>query len=277
MNKNTFYKILTEGSWIEAMKYKDNFIPKVLYKYYPIFDERYADFKKENEDRFNTLSNNNIWVSSYKKFNDPFEFKMLALDKKRLEDNNWEIQKVEETLEMFKERTLVVCFSCDVKINMPLWTHYASNHSGYCIKYIVNDPRNIFPVSYESTRSNTAVIPANMIAEMYKSYDQKLKEPTEEFYRHFSYFYLSLTCKYKFWSYENEYRLLYPWVIPVDGLSVPVRDVGLSIGDIYIGCKCKKPYKEKLMSIGRELKCSVYEMYIDEYSKVYELNKEKLL
>ncbi len=277
MNMNTFNKIFNENGWREAMKYKDNFVPKFLYKYYPIFDDRYVDYDKENESRFDSLSNNKIWVSSYKRFNDPFEFKMLTLHREMIESSNWEIEFIEKYLDAFKDRTLIACFSCVVENNMPLWAHYASNHSGYCVKYAITNPKNIFPVSYEPIRTKMAVIPTMIISELIKSYNQNLKEPTEDFYKYFTYLYFSFTCKHVFWEYENEFRLLFLCIDPVDGLSVPLKNVGLAVEGIYLGCKCKDIYKQKLTSIGRKLKCDVFEMYFDEYSEAYELNIKKIL
>lgn len=276
MNKNTFANLLNEKGWLEAIKYKDCFIPKILYKYYPIFDDRYVGYENKNKIRLNALSSNKIWVSNYKTFNDPFEFKMFTLDIMRLESSNWDIKFIEQTLEKFKERTLVSCFSCEVDNNMPLWAHYANNHSGYCIKYALSNPRNIYPVSYEPVRTKTAVIPTMLISEMIKSYNEKLDKPSEDFYKYFTYFYLSLTCKHDFWTYENEFRLLYHSVYPVDGLGIPLEDVGLHVEAIYIGIKCKDNDKQELISIGRKLKCDVFQMYFDEYSDAYELKANKL-
>ncbi|MED1489730.1 DUF2971 domain-containing protein [Bacillus smithii] len=268
---NEFMKIFHKDGWLEAMKYKDIFVPKVLYKYYPFFDNRYVNFEKENQVRLDSLRNNEIWVSSYKKFNDPFEFKMLTLDRERLESINWKIEYLEKVLEEFKKRTLISCFSCEVENNMPLWAHYASNHSGYCVKYTVTNPRNIFPVFYEPVRTKAAVIPSTIVSEMFKSFNQNLKEPTYNFYKFFSYYYMSFCCKHLFWEYENEFRLLYPCIDPVDGLSVSLEKVGLKVAGIYIGFKSDNNFKQNLISIGRELDCDVFEMYFDEYSEEYKL------
>lgn len=276
MNKNTFFNILNESGVIEAMKYKDSFIPNILYKYFPIFDDRFVNFEKENEIRLNTLSRNMIWVSNYKTFNDPFEFKMFALDIERLESRNWDIKHIEKILETFKDRTLVSCFSCEVDNNMPLWAHYANNHFGYCIKYTNTNQRQIYPVSYEPLRTRTATIPAILLNEMAKSYREKLEKPTEDFYKYFTYFYFSLACKHQFWNYENEYRLLYNAESTVDGLAVPLEDIGLHVEALYIGINCKEIYKQELISIGRKLKCDIFEMYFDEYSEAYELKAKKL-
>lgn len=274
---NTFHKVFDDSGWLEAIKYKDTFVPEYLYKYSPLLDERYVNYEKVNQDRLNSLSNNQIWVSNYKKLNDPFEFKMFALDRVKIKTHNWEMEYIENILEAIKERTLVTCFSQKVENNMPLWAHYANNHSGYCLKYKVVNPRMIFPVFYEPKRVKSAVIPTMVISEMIKSYHQNLKEPTEEFYKYYTYLYLSFMCKHELWKYENEFRLLFPFFDPASGLLVPLKDIGLVIDCIHIGINCNELYEKKLIDIGKNLNCEVYKMYFDEYSPAYELDMNKIV
>ncbi|MGO5014119.1 DUF2971 domain-containing protein [Niallia sp. Sow4_A1] len=276
MDKSTFIELFNKDGWQEAMGYKDRFVPKVLYKYYPLFDNRYVEHERENQIRLNSLGQNEIWISSYEKFNDPFEFKMLTLDRERLELNGWDIGYIERILEEFKKRTMIACFSSGVENNMPLWAHYANNHSGYCVKYSIINPRSLFPVSYEPVRTKTAIIPTKIISEIVNSFKQNLMKPTDDFYKYFSYFYISLCCKHLFWEYENEYRLLYPTIDPVDGKLVPLSNVGMKVEGIYIGSKSEDTYKKELISIGKKLNCDVFEMYFDEYSEEFELKTRQV-
>lgn len=149
MDKRTFIELFNKDGWLEAIEYKDRYVPKVLYKYYPLFDSRYVEHERENQIRLDSLRRNKIWISNYENFNDPFEFKMLTLDRARLKGNGWDIGYIERILEEFKKRTLIACFSSSVENNMPLWAHYTNNHLGYCVKYSIINPRSLFPVSYE--------------------------------------------------------------------------------------------------------------------------------
>ncbi len=277
LDLNDFKRMLNEKSWEEAMEYKDSFVPKELYKYFPLFDENYINFKEDNKKRLKTFSNNKIWVSSYENFNDPFEFKMLILDQERLSGSTQKINNVERILEEFKKRTMIACFSCEVDNNMPLWAHYANNHLGYCVKYTISNPKVIFPVLYEPVRVKTAAIPSMIVSEMLQAYSQNLKEPTENFYKYFFYFYLSLTCKHLHWQYENEYRLLYETPDSAKGFEVPLSEVGLAVESIYIGYKCNELYKEELISIGRRLDCKIFEMHFDEHSETFELKTKRIV
>lgn len=276
MDKRTFIELFNKDGWLEAIEYKDRYVPKVLYKYYPLFDSRYVEHERENQIRLDSLRRNKIWISNYENFNDPFEFKMLTLDRARLKGNGWDIGYIERILEEFKKRTLIACFSSSVENNMPLWAHYTNNHLGYCVKYSIINPRSLFPVSYEPVRTKTAVIPTKIISEIVNSFNKNSKKPTDDFYKYFSYFYISLCCKHLFWEYENEYRLLYPTIDLVDGKLVPLSNVGMKVEAIYLGSKCENTYKKELISIGKRLNCNVFEMYFDEYSEAFELKTRQV-
>ena len=72
-----FSRIFDNQNWLEAVKYKDSIIPKELYKYYPLFDERFSNYDNENKVRLNTLHDNKLWLSHYKKLNDHLNLKCL--------------------------------------------------------------------------------------------------------------------------------------------------------------------------------------------------------
>lgn len=61
MDFNIFNNKL-KSSLQEAIEYKNEFIPNNLYKYVPLFDNRYVDYYKENNKRLDSLRNNKIWV-----------------------------------------------------------------------------------------------------------------------------------------------------------------------------------------------------------------------
>ncbi|OOM09111.1 DUF2971 domain-containing protein [Clostridium saccharobutylicum] len=279
--KIDFYKIdnlLEEHSVEEVIQYKNKFIPKKLYKYNLLLDEKYLDFELENNKRLNSLECNTIWLSNHKAFNDPFEFEMLAIDKERLKNTNWNIKDVEEQIDIFKERTLVSCFSSKVDNNMPMWAHYANNHKGYCVEYLVEEPNMIFPVSYEGKRTKSAVILTNLVSEIYKSFQRKLTEPTEKFYKYFLYLYFSLCCKNNFWEYENEYRLLYCDLDKqiTSGKRININKVGLKVESIYVGLKCEEQYAKRIIKIGNKINCNVYKMEFDKYGEDFGLIPKKI-
>jgi hypothetical protein len=277
---NTLMRILDDNP-LKAIEYMNSFVPEYLYKYSPLLGEHYIDYEEENNKKLETLENNQIWVSNYKVLNDPFEFKMFVLDKERLEKYGWNKDFVENivenTFESIRERILVTSFTNKVNNNMPLWAHYANNHSGYCVKYRVLSPKIIFPVFYEPVRVKIAKIPASIISEMLNLYEQKLNKPAKEYDMFNILLYLSFLCKHEIWSYENEFRILYPWYIPTKkGLNISLDEAGLVVDSIYIGFKCNEEYEERLINIGKDLNCKVYKMIFDDYSIAYELSMKRI-
>ncbi len=277
MNMNKFEELLNSNGLREAIKYKDEYIPKTLYKYCSLLDEKYVNFSSENKLKLDSLRDGKLWVSNYKQFNDPFEFKILTLDIDRLKETEWEIDKLQNFLEIFKCRTLITCFSSKIDDNMPMWAHYANNHKGYCIKYSVLNPRLIYQVQYEPKRIKSAVVPTMIFNEIAKSYNQGLKKPTDEFYKYFAHFYMSFCCKHDFWDYEEEYRLLYENIDEINGKSISLSNVGLKIEAIYIGYKCEENYVEELTNIGFEIGCEVYRMDFDEYDENFKLKSVSIV
>lgn len=278
MDLNIFRDKMNDGI-ISAIKYKNKFVPSTLYKYVPLLDDRYVKHEEENKKKLDSLKDNKLWVSHYKSFNDPFEFKMMTIDMERLKGTGWTYEKIDNYLDDFRNATFISCFSSEVDNNMPMWAHYTNNHKGYCIKYSILNANSIYPVSYEPVRTKSAVIVTNIINEMIQAYSQNLKSPTEKFYEYFTYFYLSLSCKHNFWNYEKEYRLLY---LNIDtnnktGKIINLSEIGIRVDAIYIGYKCDENYVSELINIGKYIGCEVYKMEFDEYGKEFKLKSKKIV
>lgn len=276
MDLSVFREKLINNGLKEAIEFKNSFVPNSLYKYVQLLDERYVNYKEKNEEKFESLKDNEIWISHYTKFNDPFEFKMMTIDKEKLKGTQWKTEDIENCLGLFRNFAFTSCFSSDGN-NMPMWAHYANNHKGFCVKYSVISANNIFPVLYEPARTKSSVIVTNIITEMYKSIEQGLEEPTQKFYEYFTYFYLSFSCKNNFWEYEKEYRLLYPNIsFKQDGKLIELSDAGLKIDSIYIGYMCDEEYVNKIINIGKYIGCEVYKMDFDEYNDKFCLITKRL-
>eukprot|EP00828_Plagiopyla_frontata_P011010 TRINITY_DN16035_c0_g1_i1.p2 TRINITY_DN16035_c0_g1~~TRINITY_DN16035_c0_g1_i1.p2 ORF type:complete len:203 (-),score=25.53 TRINITY_DN16035_c0_g1_i1:489-1097(-) len=160
---------------------------------------------------------------------------------------------------------------------MPMWAHYANNHRGYCIEYEIQDTKKIYPIYYEMFRKQSSDELNNVIIELYNYYKIK-KKSNNEFHRVFSYVYLSLCCKNKFWEYENEYRLLYPVeeFNNIKGKTIDIKKEKLKINCIYIGYKCEEKYKIRLIEISNKLNCNICEVDFDKFGKDYKLIDKKI-
>ena len=91
MNPETYLDLIKDGKTDEARRYKSSIVPKTLYKYYFLFDERYINHEVENKIRLETLENNQLWLSSVDNFNDPFEFKAMFLDEQTIQERGWNV------------------------------------------------------------------------------------------------------------------------------------------------------------------------------------------
>ena len=278
MNLDIF-KSKIDNEITEAIQYKNKFVPNTLYKYVPLLDDRYLDYEEKNQEKITSLKNNKLWISHYKTFNDPFEFKTMIIDMERLQDKGWKYEEIEKYLDFFRNLIFTSCFTSEVDNNMPMWAHYANNHKGYCIKYEVLNANRIYPVSYEPKRIKSAVILSNLINEMIRMYSQKLKSLTRSFRESFLYFYLSLSCKHSFWSYEKEYRFL---DLSIDlnnnnGKLIDLSEAGIKISAIYIGYNCDENYISKLINVGKYIGCEVYKMEFDEYEEEFKLKPVRVI
>ena len=100
----------------------------------------------------------------------------------------------------------VRCFSAS-KDSRLMWAHYADNYRGFCAEYDFNEigdirneeglpvPFGLFPVQYDSTRRS--IVPT----------DVDIHSATDLNYCVF----LSMLCKHAEWSYEREWRALFPF------------------------------------------------------------------
>ncbi|MFR4980087.1 MAG: DUF2971 domain-containing protein [Clostridium neonatale] len=276
MGFNQFNNIVEKEGLDSAIKYKNEYIPKRLFQYNALLDKRYNNYIEKNEKRLESLKENKIYVTNYRCFNDPFEFEMLSVDMDKLQKENYDIKEIDKFLNAFKNKILVACFTT-INDNMSMWAHYANNHKGYCVEYEITNTEKIYPVFYEQFRNNNSKELTNMVRELYDYYSN-LNNHKEEFYKIFSYFYLSLCCKNKFWEYENEYRMLYKTdEIEVNTEKViKIEDEDMNVKSIYIGYKCEDYYVNELINISKKIKCNVYKMDFNKYGVDYKLISKQI-
>ena len=115
-------------------------MPNTIYKFICL-----GDNEVENEKRFSTLENNEIWFCRADRLNDPYEgcncsywdeFPDHDIDfffgVKNLR-NGWN-----EYIERQKHN-LGICSFSQFHDLMPLWAHYAGDHQGFCCEYEIID------------------------------------------------------------------------------------------------------------------------------------------
>ena len=169
-----------------------------------------------------------------------------------------------DCMSKIKDAVRVVCLS-EVYDSMLMWSHYAQNHTGYCIEYDFEENdmfyRHLYPVIY--TKDRYAVSKMDM-----------LNENTEWIYR--------TTCrKADVWAYEKEWRIItanFNKVMP-QKLKYPngkyVLDLRNNIKAFYLGAKISEGFKDEMIQFGRKNGITIYQMMLS--SKTYELKAQKVV
>lgn len=159
-----------------------------------------------------------------------------------------------KTKEVRKTPFKVACLSNfkdekELGLNTTMWSHYASSHTGFCIKYNLNFDTvlneelikfGLFPVLYSSRvpkltlkdykllncNSNLLDWPPSVIKKMFKM----------------------LLTKSRFWSYEKEWRLLISneYETLFSDSTLPFFE----IDSIYLGCRANPSLTKMLVNLG---------------------------
>lgn len=223
-------------------------IRRILKSYIPQFLYKYGSFDSPYWEK--TVIKGEIYLSPAKKFNDPFDCRpnfdyQKAISKgklrkillKRFPDRSFEsISQKEITqyvIDGLREDVFVSCFS-EIWDSLLMWAHYANNYNGFCIKYDFSEVServkdNLYPVLYESKYID---ITQNLIS----SNDNT-----------------GLICnlaKEKEWSYEKEWRIVKYKRDPIYFRK--------HIKAIYIGNRCNKENKDKVLKWANEKGVTVY-------------------
>lgn len=163
-----------------------------------------------------------------------------------------------------KDAVRVVCLS-EAYNSMLMWSHYAQNHTGYCIEYDFEENdmfyKHLYPIMY--TKDRYVVSKTDMI-----------NENTEWIYR--------TTCrKADVWSYEKEWRIVtanFNKVMP-QKLKHPngkyVLDLKNNIKSFYLGAKISEDFKDEIIQFGEKNYLDIFQMILS--PNTYELNAEKVI
>ena len=234
--------------------------PKYLYKFYPLFDD-----EKLSAERLKVFKDKFFWMSSNDRLNDPTEFEYYYNDQS----------------DMYRMLTyhlthnhLITCFSKKL-YNLPMWSHYANNHKGFCVKFLVYpEAVNLYKVNYVSKAKTLSEIMneekgykesvkcseilSNTIkknelsSENNKILIDNLKIAMSEL--PFTYMKRILSMKNTDWRYEQEYRIILP-----EGMEflkeenlLPFEYSFLDPVQIFVGIDCDEKYEKILEEISKE-------------------------
>ena len=167
-------------------------------------------------------------------------------------------------LNKIKDAVRVVCLS-EVYDSMLMWSHYAQNHTGFCIEYDFEEKdmfyKHLHPVVY--TKERYAVSKIDVL------------DGNKEF------LYKTTCRKSDVWSYEKEWRIItanYNKVMP-QTLKYPngkyVLDLKTNIKAFYLGAKILDNFKDEIIQFGKMNGIVVYQMMLS--PKTYELQAQKIV
>ena len=210
---------------------------------------------------FQSLTNNNLNLSSPTTFNDLFDCPIVAL----MDNYNDNLKLIRDA---YISGIKIACFVKNEKspyrddelqitiknkkknrrdkreyLNELMWAHYADSHKGICIKY-----------KFPSDLTTTGTKKANYVSyfrDVEYSSDLKKFSNQDAINMHDAFF-----VKGKSWKYENELRFLY--YDPTnnnDYVSLPISNC---IEAVYFGVKCSDKDKETIINILKNRKFISY-------------------
>lgn len=289
MISNSFieqYKQIFRNDGIEkAKEYKNCFLKKEkIYKFVWLDDisrcHQECNRVELNESKINSLQNRQIWFSTYKNFNDPFELASTYINKSITHEyTNFNL--LSDALELAKNSVVISCFTDDFKYNTPMWAHYTNNYKGFCMEFEIIDAKFIYPVLY----SNGSKYDVNNMTNTYLTYilkdmkDSLREDEAKKAKEIADIFIWTFTEKTKVWSYEREYRVFYPNIkgLGTNGFLVSMEDLGLKLKSIYIGSQIEDEYESRLKVIARDLGININKMYVDYEGSRYKLDYKDIM
>lgn len=214
-----------EKKAIEAFQFYQLFISRIK----SIDEEELLSFRNFNEYTLSDLTRNGITVCSPTVMNDPYDTLILKwgefLKSKR---HNKHIDYFCRSLDLYRIRSFVRIKGDDGNSqemigNVLMWSHYAGQHTGYCIKYHFSDK------FLKQSSDSLTVRFRGMI------YDNVEPLDIAKFHIDTNF---ALLKKHPLWQYENEVRLIAYNLNECRDFYQLTLDKDSYIDSIYFGCRC---------------------------------------
>lgn len=265
-------EIISKESETEALKYyqKANYYRMFLNTKLEVKDYIYLySFRSFNVYSLSDLINNEITVAPSNKMNDPFDSIInLWGSKEQLGKTCKErehIKNLSRSFDYFRIRSFCNGNTTRALKNILMWSHYADEHRGYCIKYklskhFIKQERNdnfehmfLKPIIYRKDKDKVDI--------------SEMKTINTD---------LAFATKHESWGYENEVRLIVYNPNKEDAFYGIPLDKDSCIEAIYFGCRCepKTIYTIKNLFSKTDTPLKFYQMKSDS-KDVYHLKWEK--
>lgn len=266
-----------DEAYKKLVQYYLNYAPVSLYKYF-----RDTDLNLDN------LKNNKLWFSSPCKFNDVFDCDVFVDKDKLIEglldvaSENVPISKgsfiwnqlrmiAEDSVVSLKDTFLetkktigVSCFS-ELKDSLLMWSHYANNHSGFCVEY------NILETIRKLAFTPVPVIYSNEIVCFDEINNQDQRKICVSIIDK------SVSFKSPEWSYEREWRIIRNKAACGDKWDDNKKGALLDMikpSSIILGCNAKPDFEQKVKEYCQNSRINLYKMEKDE--RQYKLNQKTI-
>lgn len=260
-----FIDLYFKSNILEAYKFKHKNIPSKLFKFQPY-----------KEDRISSIINNKIWFTIPKDLNDPFDSRGVYWNTEDLQkifvsrNKYLKLEKVNQivtdAVASLRNNIKITCFSEDL-FSMPMWSHYADNHKGFCVEYnfkqldYENDfTKYLFPVGYESQRYNITNL-TKLILENQTDLRINL-------------FFFLMSLKHKSWAYENEWRIIKMRLSDVEFKS-GLEDCPVKPTAIYLGVNFDENEVQTILEKFINMEIPIYRLKVGN-SKFFDLDLIKI-
>lgn len=243
-------------------------IPNVLYKYYSLSSDEIL-----NEKKFQTMREGKIYMADIKSFNDPFDGKAFFYKTAPLA----EMKQLEacggRLIDDFSAYIKATSLTANGIQSMPMWAHYSSNHTGFCVSYDMIENTQLkectFPVQYTSERLDVTSLMLEQAQQICGKMEHQIGSGEKEILLDdlVLIFMLLLLCNLKHisWNYEKEFRC----TTSANATGMPFIEAKPK--EIYIGMNCTSSHTKHLLEIADFWQIPVYKMSFDECSEVYNL------
>lgn len=245
------------------------YIPDTLYKFFSLSEDRAL-----NEKKFQTLLSRKMYMSALGDFNDPFDGKAFYYRPdelkrfKRLEHCGG---RLIDDFTAYVRGTSLTANGVNV---MPMWAHYAGNHTGFCVSYDMRCNTSLsgctFPVQYTDQRLDVTSLMASQTAMLMNELEKQSQIGHKEIIiSDLTTVYMPLllfNIKHSSWSYEKEFRC----TTGSTAKGMPYLDAIPK--EIYIGISCSAENIREIEKVADYLGIPAHRMGFDEYASTFQLS-----
>lgn len=203
-------------------------------------DGYFLSFRNYNEHTLSDLINNEITVCNPSVMNDPYDTLLLKWGEhiRQKKANRKHIAPFCDSFSSYRIRSFSRLEDTDGKEmigNTLMWSHYAGQHQGFCIKY------KFSPEFMTTTEERRTVRFRNII---YHPNSEPISISSDDMNTD-----IGLCTKREDWSYENEVRVI-AYEPDIVGDYHPIAlDKSSKIDSIYFGYKCPQKHIETIRKI----------------------------